>query len=370
MAQNKIGVALIGTGKIALANHLPGIQLCSQAEMVALCDSSLPALQQAGSVSDIDRLYTDYHELLQDQSVQAVIIATPNITHKEIVLAAAAAGKHVLCEKPIALNYSDALEMYEAAERAGIRHMTAFTYRFVPAMRYIKHLVDQGFVGTPYHFRANRFQDWGNRFLAWRQVDALAGSGELGDMLSHRLDFGHFLVGELARLVAQTKRLLDNRIDPQGNSHPSDVDDWVACLGEFVNGATAVYESTKMATGRGEGGQSQDYCEINGSDGTLIYMLEKPFEIKMGKPGGNLETVPVPEEFLKVPGSPRDPREGDPIQTFRYDQDFEFIQAIEEGRPCSPSLYDGMRVQAVMEAILQSASEQRWVEVPGTKGGR
>ncbi len=269
--------------------------------------------------------------------MDAVIVATPNNTHKEIVLAAASAHKHVLCEKPLALNYADALEMYQAAEQAGIRHMTAFTYRFVPAMRYIKHLVDQGFVGRPLHFRANRLQDWGNRYLAWRQVEAVAGSGELGDMLSHRLDFGHFLVGQISRVVAQTRRFYDVRQDSQGQGYPSDVDDWVGCLGEFVNGTTALFESTKLATGRGESGKSQDYSEINGSEGTLIYYLERPHQIQMGTTGGQLKMVEVPTKFLKIAGSPRNPYKSDPIQTFRYDQNFEFIQAIVEGRPCNSS---------------------------------
>lgn len=365
MSQKKIGVALIGTGKIALANHLPGLKLNPAAELVALCDLNPVTAQEAGQATGIDAIYTDFFELLQDERVDAVIVATPNFTHKEIVLAAAAAHKHILCEKPLALNYADALEMYQAAEQAGVRHMTAFTYRFVPALRYIKHLIEQGFTGQPYHFRANRFQDWGNRYLAWRQVEALAGSGELGDMLSHRLDFGHFLVGELDRVVAQTRRFYDFREDAEGNSYPSDVDDWVGALGEFVNGATAVFESTKLATGRGEGGTSQDYCEINGSEGTLIYYLERPHEIQFGKPGQTLQTRAVPAEFLKVPGSPRDPSLGDPIQTFRYDQNFEFIQAIVEERPCAPSFYEGVRVQAVMDAILHSTCEKRWIDVPG-----
>jgi predicted dehydrogenase len=365
MSGKPIGVAQIGTGGIALANHLPGVQVSPQAKMVALCDVNQAALQQAFVATGIEKVYTDYNKLLQDPAVDAVIIATPNRFHKEIALAAIAAGKHVMCEKPIALSYADALEMYEAAEKAGVRHMTAFTYRFVPAMRYMKHLVESGFVGQPYHFRANRFQDWGNRYLAWRQSMALAGSGELGDMLSHRLDYGHFLVGQIARLVAGTRNFVPTRYDAEGKGYPSDVDDWVAVLAEFENGATGNFESTKMASGRGEGGKSQDYCEINGSEGSLIYYLNQPYRLQVGKKGGQMEQVDVPEEFLKVPGSPRDPHQGDPLQVFRYDQDFEFIQAIAEGRPCRPSFYDGVRAQAVMEAIQQSDREKRWVTVPG-----
>lgn len=136
-------------------------------------------------------------------------------------------------------------------------------------------------------------------------------------------------------------------------------------LADFENGATGVFESTKTATGRGEGGHSQDYCEVNGSQGSLVYLLERPLELQIGRPGGaGLETLPVPAEFLTWPGSARDPHEGDPLVTFRYDQDFEFVDAILNERQCRPSFLEGARVQAVMEAALKSASEERWVEVP------
>lgn len=364
MTEKSVGVAQVGTGAIALANHLPGVQIASYGKMVALCDVNQAALQQAFTATGIEKVYTDYHRMLQDPAVDAVIIATPNRFHKEIALAAIAAGKHVMCEKPLALNYADALEMYQAAEKAGVRHMTAFTYRFVPAMRYMRHLIESGFVGQPYHFRVNRLQDWGDRYLNWRQSMEMAGSGELGDMLSHRLDYGHFLIGPISRLVASTRNFVPVRYDAAGNAYPSDVDDWVAVLADFERGVTGNFESTKLATGRGEGGQSQDYCEVNGSEGTLIYYLGQPNNLQIAKKGGQLEKVAVPEEFLKVPGSPRDPHQGDPLQVFRYDQDFEFIQAIVEGRPCQPSFLAGVQAQGVMDAIQLSDREQRWVEVP------
>ena len=181
--------------------------------------------------------------------------------------------------------------------------MTAFTYRFVPAMVYVAHLAASGALGRIYHVRVQRFQDWGHRALGWRQVQALAGSGELGDMLSHRIDFALLLAGPIARVVAQTRRFIDDR-----DGQPSDLEDSVGVLADFESGATGVFESTKLATGRGEGGKSLDYCEINGSEKTLVYRLENPLEIEIGEAGGaGLRRVPVPEEFLKWPGSTRDP---------------------------------------------------------------
>jgi predicted dehydrogenase len=360
-----IGIAIIGCGGIALANHLPGFALCGdKAKVVALCDTDAAVLARASAQSGIDATFADYRQALARPGVDAVVIATPNASHAPIALAAFAAGKHVLCEKPIAMNHPEAVRMLRAAEAADVRHMTAFTYRFVPAMRYIAHLVATGAIGRPYHFRANRFQDWGERALGWRQVKRLAGTGEIGDMLSHRIDFAHLLMGDIRWLVADTRRFLHDR-----SGQPSDLEDWVALLAEFASGATGALESSKLATGRGEGGASRDYCEVNGSEGTLVYLLEKPNQVEIGHRGGTgLQTLAVPNEFLKLPGSPRDPHQGDPLVTFRYDQDVEFVNAILEQRPCDPSFADGARVQAVIDAALTSERERRWIEVPTESG--
>src|SRR5262245_25201649 len=131
-----IRIALIGTGGISLANHVPGIALCPDARIVALCDVDRGALERAASATGVTRTSTDPLALAREDGIDAVIIATPNHVHHAIATAALETGKHVLCEKPIAMNVSQAREMYDRAEAAGVRHMTAFTYRFVPAMRY------------------------------------------------------------------------------------------------------------------------------------------------------------------------------------------------------------------------------------------
>ena len=359
IATSKVRIGIIGSGAIVLANHLPGFALCPEAQIVALCDNNPDVLANAARDTGIRATFTDYHKLIAEGDVDAVLIATPNHLHGPIAHSAIAAGKHVLCEKPIALSYDEALGMYRAAEEAGVRHMTAFTYRFVPAMHYISHLVRSGAIGQPYHFRAQRFQDWGDRPLGWRQVQQFAGTGEIGDMLSHRIDFGHLLMGRIARLVAHTKQLI-----PQRGGQPADVEDWVSMICDFENDATGVLESSKLTTGRGEGGRSPDVCEVNGSEGTLVYQVGKPLDVQFGRRGGSdLEAVPVPREFLKWPGSPRDVSQGDPIVTFRYDQDVEFVDAIVQGRPCRPSFLDGAAAQGVMDAAVQSAAERRWVSV-------
>ena len=290
--------------------------------------------------------------------MHAVIIATPNFTHPPIAHAAIVHGKHVLCEKPLALNAADAQAMADAADRAGVRHMTAFTYRFVPAMRYLRHLVRRGDLGQPYHYRSCRLQDWGTRNLGWRQVKKLAGTGELGDMLSHRIDFAHVLVGPMKRLVATTKNLT-----PIRGGHPNDTDDWVALLAEFQNGATGVLESSKLASGRSESWRSLDSVEINGSAGSFVFITGQWNQLQHGRAGGpGLESIAIPREFWTWPGSPRDPGVDDPLVTFRYDQAWEFVDAIRHQRPCDNTFHDGARVQAVMDAAVKSAETRQWVE--------
>ena len=359
-----IRIALIGTGRIAVANHIPGVRLCRDAEVVALADPDPAALAEASAVTGVTRTYADPFALLKDAPVDAVIIATPNRFHRDLAVAAAESGRHVLCEKPLALTVAEAEAMVVAAGRAGVRHMTAFTYRFVPAMQYMHHLVTSGAIGTPWHFRAQRFQDWGRAAIGWRQVLADAGSGEIGDMLSHRLDFAHFLVGPLHRVTALTRQIWRSRVDDQGIEHPSDTEDWVGCLAEFAQGATGVWESVKTAAGYAGGITSRDYCEVNGSDGAVVYELSHPLRVLRARGHANYVEEAVPAEFRRIAGSPRDP-DADPWQASRYDQDFEFVTAIREGRQCRPSFVDGLRVQEVMAAIQTSAVEHRAVTLEG-----
>lgn len=355
-----IGVAIIGCGGITLQNHLPGLALCPDTKVVALCDANPATLENAKQQTGVTIASTNYEEIVKRDDVHAIIIATPNFTHGPIALAAIAAGKHVLCEKPIAMSYGEAKQMLDAAELANVRHMTAFTYRFVPAMRYLDHLVKRGDLGQPYHYRSCRLQDWGTRNVGWRQVKKLAATGEIGDMLSHRIDFAHHLIGPMKRLVANIGNLT-----PIRDGAPNDTDDWVAILAEFQSGASGVLESSKLASGVNESWRSPDRVELNGSAASFSFTTGTWNELHYGQVGGpGLKAIPVPKEFWTWPGSPRDPGAGDPLITFRYDQAWEFIDAIRNQRPCNPSFHDGVRMQAVIDAALLSAETRQWVDVP------
>jgi predicted dehydrogenase len=354
-----IGIGIIGCGGITLQNHLPGIRLCPETRLAALCDTDPATLERARQQTGVAVATLHYEEVVTRDDVDAVVIATPNFTHPTLALAALAHGKHVLCEKPLALTAAEAQGMATAADRANLRHMTAFTYRFVPAMRYLRHLVSRGDLGQPYHYRSCRLQDWGTRNLGWRQVKKLAGTGELGDMLSHRIDFAHTLVGPMKRLVANIRNLT-----PLRGGAPNDTEDWVAILAEFLCGASGVLESSKLASGRNESWRSLDSVEVNGSAGSFVFITGQWNQLQYGKAGGTgLETIPVPREFWTWPGSPRDPDVGDPLVTFRYDQMWEFVDAIRQQRPCDNTFHDGARAQMVMDAAVRSAQTKQWVEL-------
>jgi predicted dehydrogenase len=226
-------------------------------------------------------------------------------------------------------------------------------------MRYLKHLVDRGDLGQPYHYRSCRLQDWGTRNLGWRQVKKLAGTGELGDMLSHRINFAHHLVGPMRRIVANVGNLT-----PVRGGAPNDTDDWVAILAQFVNGASGVLESSKLASGVNESWRSPDRVEINGSAASFSFTTGTWNELQYGKLGGpGLARLEVPREFWVWPGSRRDPSVGDPLVAFRYDQAIEFVNAIREQRPCAVTFHHGAATQAVMDAALESAETGRWIEL-------
>jgi predicted dehydrogenase len=182
-------------------------------------------------------------------------------------------------------------------------------------------------------------------------------------MLSHRIDYGHLLVGPIARVTASSKRVWDTRVDAAGVEHASDLEDWVGCIAEFATGASGVLESSKIATGYGEGAHSRDRVELNGPEGSLVYELEHPLRLVGGRRGGLLAEIAVPNDLLTYTGAPLEPGIN-PQQAFRWDQDAEFIAAIQQQRPAVPSFHDGARVQAVMDAIVASAASGRRVEVP------
>jgi len=363
--QPPIRIAIIGAGAVSDYHHVPGIRLDPRARLTAVCDADPALLAKRQKEWGVELAFADPEAACACPEVDAVIVATPNFTHRPIALAAARHGKHVMCEKPLGLSAVEVADMYRAAREAGVVHMTAFTYRFAPSMRYLRHLLKSGALGQPRHFRSQRFLDWPETSWGWRQYKDKAGAGDLFDMTIHRIDFALDLLGPLRSVCGAVARFAPRTTAPDGRAcPPSDVDDWSCLVGEFDCGATGVWEGTTLAKGYGLAGFGHEWAEINGSEGSAVYRLHEPNTILLGKTGQDLAPVAVPAEFLKPADSPRDPGQGAPATVFRYDLVWEFVSAIVAGRDAVPSFYDGLNAQLIADAVLQSYAQRRWIDTP------
>jgi predicted dehydrogenase len=360
-----VRIALLGAGAVSDYHHVPGIRLDPRAELVAACDTNADLLERRRRDWSLDYVTTDYRQICADPAIDAVIIATPNFTHVPQAIEAAKHGKHIMCEKPLGLHAGEVRAMYDAAQQADVVHMTAFTYRFAPSMRYLKHLLVTGALGAPRHFRSQRFLDLPETSWGWRQYRDKAGAGDLFDMTIHRIDFAMDLLGPIERICGAVARFAPRTVTADGQScAPSEVDDWSSLIGEFACGAVGVWEGTTLAKGYGLNGFGHEWAEINGSEGSAVYRLHEPNTLLLGRTGHDLAPVPVPDEFLSPAGSPRDPRAGVPATVFRYDLVWEFVSAITEGRSAVPSFLEGLRAQVIADAVLQSQAQRTWIEIP------
>lgn len=352
-----VRVALIGCGSVGRRIHAAGLRLCPDAELALACSRSKASAESIGA----PEISQDYREVMSREDIDAVVIATPNNLHREIALAAFEAGKHVLCEKPLALNAAEAREMRDAAEASGKVHMTAFTYEFIPAVRYLKKLVDRGELGEIRSIRGAYLMALAGHTLGWRSTKAQAGCGVLGDIGSHLIHLCRWLAGDIARLTAAERKFRD---DPN-----SDVEDWIAFLAEFESGAVGAFELSRICPGRGADITEEMTIEVYGTEGGALMSMADPRAIWLTTkdaakdPASRLERVELPESEWKLPGAPRELSGGDPRWSYRYDQAFQFIQAIKEKKAAHPTFEAGYRTQKVLDAALESAQSRRWEAV-------
>ncbi len=350
-------IGIIGAGAAARSIHLPGLRLCPRVEITAVCDPEPAAARSMG----IPRTFERVEDLLASGVVDAVVVATPNHLHGEIAGAALAAGKHVLCEKPLALNVAGALAMARCAEASGLVHMTAFTYRFTPALQYLRRLVDTGELGSLRTVRAAYLMALSKHLLGWRSTQRLAGSGVLADIGSHLIHMAQFLAGDISALTAARRRF---REDPE-----SDVEDWISFLAEFAGGACGTFEISRVCAGRGAGISEDVFIELYGSEGSAVFSLQDPWALRVAlgaqatDPSCPLVRREVPVEFLKIQGSIRDVHADDPRWGYRYDQAWQFVESVRQGKSRAPTFADGVRCQAVLDAALELSETRSWVRV-------
>ncbi len=247
-------------------------------KLVAIAGRDEEAVKEATRRYGYEKHYTNWQDLIRDDRVQLFDNGAPNDFHLEPTIAAARAGKHVLCEKPLGRTAKEAAEMMETVAKTGVKHMVGFNYRYVPAIRQAYELIRSGKLGEIYHFRAVYLQEWimdPNFPMVWRLDKARAGSGTLGDLGAHVIDLARFLVGEPRRVSAMMKTFIPERPLPDGTMAEVTVDDACVSLIEFENGGLGTIESSRFCAGR----KNHQVIEINGSKGSLVFNLERLNEL-------------------------------------------------------------------------------------------
>jgi predicted dehydrogenase len=342
--------------------------------LAALCGRDPGATAAAARRYGFDSTETDWHALLERDDIQLIDVCTPGDSHAEISIAALNAGKHVLCEKPMANSVAEAEAMAAAAARArarGIRAMVGFNYRRVPALALARELIASGRVGEIRHVRASYLQDWlaDPAFpLTWRLQREHAGSGALGDLGAHVADLTQYLTGQLISGVsAVMATFVPERPVPggEGRTGPVTVDDAVACTARLESGALVTAEATRLATGR----KNALRIEVNGSRGSLAFDLERLNELEFCDGTQDPATQGFRRILVTEPGHPYLSAWWPPGHVLGWEHTFthqarDLVTAIAKGADPEPSFADGLQVQHVLHAVWASAEDgSRWTAV-------
>lgn len=347
--------------------------------MQAICGRNEAAVREAASQFSWQSWETDWRELVKRDDIDLIDINAPSDAHKEIAIEAAAHGKHLLCEKPLALTLSDAREMLQAAEEAGVKHMISFNYRFVPAVQLAKKLIDEGRLGRIYHFRAWFLQDWltDPEFpLVWRLQKDIAGSGAHGDLGAHLIDLAHYLLGDMTEVVGMNETFVKERPIPSAMTGLSasksgdgakgnvTVDDACLFMTKFADGALGSFEATRYATGH----RCTNAFEINGSKGSVKFDFERMNELQVYFTDDADDVQGFRRVLATDPAHAYMEAWWPPGHTIGYEHTFihevyELMEALREDRMPVPNFHDGVKCQAVLEAVERSIAERRWVHI-------
>lgn len=347
----KVRIGIIGLGGIS-NKHTDELLQCKEAEIVALCDIDPVALARAREKTGVseEKCYTDYRDLVADPAVEAVEICTPNYLHAEMARAVLAAGKPLNLEKPISMNYEEAQTVCEAERASSAFGMTCFSYRFMPAVRYAKCLVESGTIGTVVGLNVAYLKNsafWEGRPLEWRFEKEKAGSGVIGDLAVHLIDLAQLLAGNITSLSATRQIVVKERptLDGKGIGRVG-TEDSCSFLARFACGAEGCFHITRCAIGH----INTIRYDVYGTLGSIAFDLNDPSVLIICTGEGDpkhfkSKTVKVPEEFYLA-------------------QEQAFVNAVLGKRdPLFPSIADGADGQKVVDAILHSSETGRWVEV-------
>lgn len=368
-----LGYAFMGKAHSNALKKLPYIMYPPVAipRLAAIAGRNAEATAEAAKRYGFEKYYTDWRDLIADPNVQVFDNGGSNDIHLEPCVAAAEAGKHVFCEKPLGRTAEEAKIMLDAVTKAGVKHMVAHNYRFVPAIVLARNLIASGKLGRIFHFRAVYLQEWimdPNFPMTWRLDKNIAGSGALGDLGSHIIDLARYLVGEPTRTMAMTKTFIDERPTPEGGRAKVTVDDAFVSLMEFENGALGTLEASRFAAGRKNG----EVLEINGEHGSIRFNMERMNELEVywvnegPKETRGFTTVSVTENFH--PYYENWWPHGHIIgwgDTFVHEFNH-FFDAIVNNKPVDPlgaTFEDGYRNAVIGDAIIASSESGRMVDI-------
>jgi predicted dehydrogenase len=371
----KLNIALIGYGFMGRAHSNAWRQVGSffdvayEPVLKVICGRNETELTRAAANFGWQEHSTSWEDTVGREDIDVVDICAPGDLHLPIALAAAAAKKIIFCEKPLANTVDEAKQILAAARSNGCVHMICHNYRRVPAVTLARELIVAGRIGDIYHYRGTYLQDWlvDPQFpRVWRLEKARAGSGALGDILSHSIDLARYLVGEITEVSGLLKTFIPERpLAGSDKMAPVEVDDAALSLVKFENGAVGTIEATRFATGR----KNYNRFEINGSLGSIAFNLERMNELELyveEGPESGFKTIQVTGE-----GYPYMEGWWPPGHIIGYEHTFthtvlELIRAVADGRLPTPNFEDGVRNQLVLEAVERAAESRNWQSVVQT----
>jgi predicted dehydrogenase len=369
-----LGYAFMGKAHTNAFKKIPYMMYPPPAvpRLVAICGRTEAATAEAARRYGYEQVYTDWRKMLENDKVQLFDNGGPNDAHAEPSIAAAQAGKHVLCEKPLARSAEEAKGMLDAVAKAGVKHMVAFNYRFVPAVRQARNLIESGALGRIYHFRAVYLQEWimphYNSPMIWRLEKKVAGSGALGDLGAHIIDLGRFLVGEVKGVSAMTSTFIKKRPKAGGGMGTVDVDDAFTAAVEFENGAIGTLEATRFAAGR----KNHMVLEVNGEKGSICFDLERMNELEVFWVGEQpKETQGFHDVLISEGYHPWWSNWWPHGHIIGWEHTFvheitHLLDCIVNDKAVAPygaTFEDGYRAAAICDAILVSAATKKQVDV-------
>lgn len=358
---SQVQIGVVGTSGWSDFMYLSSLRSHPRAKLAALCGQNRQRLEEVAASFEIPAVFTSYQEMIKQADLDALIVGVPDDLHYPVAMCAIDAGLHLICDKPLAITAQQASEMYAAAQSARVKHMVLFTYRWMPFFRFVRNLIDEGYVGRPYHCEFRYLMGYGrSRQYQWR-FDQKRANGVLGDLGVHMIDLARWLVGEIDRVSANLSVFVDRPAADGGRIDPAN--DSAFLLTEFANGAHGVIHASVVAHLADRFMQQQ--VKLYGEAGSLE--VDVPYEgseagavVRVAREHDQLfQTLDVPSSYWG------EANRSEPFDVFNHQSVGcrAFVDAIVEDRSVTPTFYDGYKAQQVIEAALEANRSGSWVAI-------